>query len=92
MDQYEIATAMLIDEYVSISILGLEFFLVIDMRRLSTYHSDPNVDWGRTYGRIGGYNFGRYSVISSVISFNISIIMAFGGIALYSLSKERIQL
>ena len=27
-----------------------------------------------------------------VVSFNISTIMAFGGIALYSLSKERIQL
>ena len=33
MDQYEIATAMLIDEYVIISILGLEFFLVIERRR-----------------------------------------------------------
>lgn len=49
MDQYEIATAMLIDEYVLISILGLEFFLVIERRRWSNW----------------GYNFGRYSVISS---------------------------
>jgi hypothetical protein len=36
MDQYEIATAMLIDEYVSIGILGLVFVLVIERRRLST--------------------------------------------------------
>ena len=71
MDQYEIATAMLIDEYVSISILGLEFFLVIEMRRLSTYHLDPNVDWGRTYGRIGGIISDVIQLFHHVVSFNI---------------------
>ena len=93
MDQYEIATAMLIDEYVSIGILGLEFFLVIEMRRLSTLPiwTPMLIGAGLMVG-LGVIISDVIQLFHHVVSFNIITIMAFGGIALYSLSKERIQL
>lgn len=74
MDQYEIATAMLIDEYVSIGILGLVFVLVLERRRLSTVPIWTPILIGA--GLIVGSDI--IQLFHHFTSFNIIKITAFG--------------